>query len=293
MKTFEFGDSLSLAAIKEMRNYTPYFVSHIKENYVKVHKHNYIECFYVINGEADHILGQSVSHIKKGDYIFIDFDTQHSYFNGVDFEIINFNFLPYFIDASLINCRNFKQLASHYLLKLDYNYSVLDPSNHIFNDKDGKVKHLFTSALSEFKKQRRGYLEISRTYMLQLLIFTLREINSDNKTAFSPLVENIINIINKKAFSNITLQEISRELNYSVSYLSNQFKIETGILFNDYIQQKRIAEACHLIATTDMKLSEIAFSVGYASVKHFQKLFKLSEGITPQQYRKNLKQTQL
>ena len=60
-----------------------------------------------------------------------------------------------------------------------------------------------------------------------------------------------------------------------------------GVRFNTYLDQVRIEKATELLDQTDMKIYEIAASVGNKNVDYFHQKFKASKNISPAEYRKN------
>jgi len=70
------------------------------------------------------------------------------------------------------------------------------------------------------------------------------------------------------------------------AYLSRLFRKETGMSLTDYIVERRMEKVKEALAKTNVKISDIALSVGYANFSHFSKQFKRSTGLTPQEYRK-------
>ena len=69
------------------------------------------------------------------------------------------------------------------------------------------------------------------------------------------------------------------------SYLSSQFKKETGINLNDFINLMKIDEATRLLVTTDRSVADIASLLAFSSQSYFQSVFKKHTGMTPLQYR--------
>lgn len=65
-------------------------------------------------------------------------------------------------------------------------------------------------------------------------------------------------------------------------------KKETGRTAQDYIQTKLIEIAKDKIFDKDKSVKEIAFELGFKYPQHFNRLFKQKEGVTPNEYRKNL-----
>lgn len=84
----------------------------------------------------------------------------------------------------------------------------------------------------------------------------------------------------------LDLEALSRELSFSVSYISKMFKTSTGISIKEYIIQKRINLACDMLRVTDKKVWEISAAVGYDQQHSFIEIFKKYKGMTPSEYRK-------
>ena len=88
------------------------------------------------------------------------------------------------------------------------------------------------------------------------------------------------------SYKNISLRELAENkyfVNYS--YCSRLFSQETGMNFSKYLIQYRLKKAKTLLENKDMKISFIAFEVGYNDVSHFIQSFKKSYGLTPEEYR--------
>ena len=71
----------------------------------------------------------------------------------------------------------------------------------------------------------------------------------------------------------------------SPGHLSEKFKEVTGVKFVDYIAHRRFARACLLLQNQDLRISEIAFEVGFQSLSQFNRVFKRFSGKSPTEYR--------
>lgn len=83
----------------------------------------------------------------------------------------------------------------------------------------------------------------------------------------------------------ITIEVLAEYAELSASYLSRLFKKETGVSVSDYIREKKIEKAQHLLKFCDYSLVEIANYLSFSSQSHFIQLFKEFTGITPKKYR--------
>lgn len=84
----------------------------------------------------------------------------------------------------------------------------------------------------------------------------------------------------------ISTADIAQALGVSRSYLSSQFKQETGMELSAFIRNAKLDEARRLLETTDLPVIEIASRLSFSSQGHLHSLFKKHVGITPIEYRK-------
>ncbi|WP_413372491.1 AraC family transcriptional regulator [Paenibacillus taichungensis] len=105
------------------------------------------------------------------------------------------------------------------------------------------------------------------------------------------MVEQIIQYIHEHFNDSISLESLAEQWNYSIQYLSKQFKLRTGRSPIEYVIQARMAKAKELMIRTDATAQEIASSVGYSDVFYFTRLFKKQVGMTPGQYKKKMKES--
>jgi|GEM_PF-581972 len=85
---------------------------------------------------------------------------------------------------------------------------------------------------------------------------------------------------------NISLQDISSNLNINATYFSELFKKRTGITYKNYLTLVRVHQARKLLIETDMKIYEICEAVGYADVNNLNRVFEKEYGMKPNEYRK-------
>ena len=83
----------------------------------------------------------------------------------------------------------------------------------------------------------------------------------------------------------LSLTKVSKFVNISANHFSEKFKEVTGVNFVDYIASIRIEKACSLLHDFDLRVSEIAFAVGFQSLSQFNRVFKRLAGKSPTQYR--------
>lgn len=82
-----------------------------------------------------------------------------------------------------------------------------------------------------------------------------------------------------------TVQFLSDQLNISPSYLRGLVKNLTGKNPKEHIYDKLIEKAKEKLSTTDLRVSEIAYELGFEHSQSFSKLFKSQTDQTPLEFR--------
>ena len=125
----------------------------------------------------------------------------------------------------------------------------------------------------------RGYLLVLFSELFRALPLV------ENGSCETDVMKNIIHFCYENYDTDISLQSIADALHISRYYISHLFnrKLHTG--FNDYINSLRISRAAELLKSGDTPITEIAYAVGYNSIRTFNRCFLQIMSVTPKEYR--------
>lgn len=124
-----------------------------------------------------------------------------------------------------------------------------------------------------------------KCFMLQLLE-TLEEALSQ-RSQYTRTVQQILKYVDQHyCDSALTVQQMAEVFHMSTTYLGILFKRETHQTLKQYISERRIGKAKKLLEEGREKIGDIAEMCGFANANYFAHIFKETEGITPQEYRK-------
>jgi AraC family transcriptional regulator of arabinose operon len=87
----------------------------------------------------------------------------------------------------------------------------------------------------------------------------------------------------------LTVAQLAKSVDLSSSRLSHLFKRDTGTSIGVFLRVRRHWHVLWLLATTSKRVSEIAYSAGFADLPHFNRFFRRQLGITPTQFRKRIR----
>lgn len=90
--------------------------------------------------------------------------------------------------------------------------------------------------------------------------------------------------------TNISLTEISKNLDINPTYLSREFsKYFNNLSFGEYIRKQRIEKAIEYLKGSGFSLTKIAYLTGFSDQSHFTRIFKKHTGKSPSEYKRGLK----
>ncbi|MDA3810306.1 MAG: AraC family transcriptional regulator, partial [Spirochaetaceae bacterium] len=101
-------------------------------------------------------------------------------------------------------------------------------------------------------------------------------------------LETVLNFIKQNYTSDLSREGLAAAVDMNTSYFSTLFNTYTGKKINEYIHSLRIKDAIILLESSDDKIIEIAFSVGFESLATFNRAFKHETGSTPTEYKRSI-----
>jgi AraC-like DNA-binding protein len=104
----------------------------------------------------------------------------------------------------------------------------------------------------------------------------------------TPAIEHARRHIHDHSGDELSLSAVARVVNMSASYFSEKFKQATGLNFVEYVARTRIEKARNLLQNPNLRISEIAFSIGFQSLSRFNRAFKKVTGKAASEYRQSL-----
>jgi AraC-like DNA-binding protein len=93
------------------------------------------------------------------------------------------------------------------------------------------------------------------------------------------------NFIDEHFEEELSLPRVAKAVSISGNHLSEKFKRVTGVNFVEYVARTRFEKARGLLHDSNLRVSEIAFAVGFQSLSQFNRVFKKLSGKSPTEYR--------
>ncbi|MGG1513901.1 response regulator [Paenibacillus oryzisoli] len=125
-------------------------------------------------------------------------------------------------------------------------------------------------------------------YFNQLTLMFMMNASQQNAVTTNQLSKKVCEYIHAHYKKDISLTEMARFANMSISHFSSWFKRSTGRTLVQYIQEVRVDKAKELLLETQLKNYEIAEQVGFATQPYFIRVFKNAVGVSPNEFRKRM-----
>ncbi len=160
----------------------------------------------------------------------------------------------------------------------------------------GGVHPLYIDRVSsEFalRIENMSNLEENAALMCEMFRTYCRLVRKHSMSSYSPLVQKTILLIDSDLSADLSLAALSGAQGISSGYLSTVFKRETGKTLSEYVRERRVRHAAHLLSTTNLQIQTVALHCGILDLQYFSKLFKRETGSTPREYREREKSSNL
>ena len=105
----------------------------------------------------------------------------------------------------------------------------------------------------------------------------------------SPQFCRIVTLVAERCHEPVSVGEIAEALGLHPNYLMRLFRKLTGMSLMEYVTRQRVTHAQRLLATTSLKIIDVAMESGFGSVCRFHTEFAKLCGTTPRQYRVGLR----
>jgi AraC-like DNA-binding protein len=266
-----------------------------KENnpFTHWHHHPEYELCLITKGRGKRMVGDNIDRFVNNDLVFIGSYTPHEclcdpeYFDhpdGFQGEGIVIQFVYDFLGEKFFKMPENSAL-NKFIQGSTRGYSFYGESKKkiiaiMLKMKEMDVSERFYSLFSIFK-----------------IFASTKEFNILSSPAFSePFwqddsgpMQKALKFISLNFQHNISIKDLLETTNMSISSFYATFKQTYRMPFKDYLLKIRVGYACKLLTDESQNISGIAYESGFGNISNFNRQFKNIKGITPSQFRKQIK----
>jgi len=136
-------------------------------------------------------------------------------------------------------------------------------------------------------RQHDGVVKLLSIFA-QHISMVSNQILVQRENAESPAITRAKQYIYENQTEDLSLGQVAKAVHTSIFYFCKMFRKSTGLNFTDYVSRIRVEKAKNLLLNHNLRVSEIAYEVGFQSLTHFNRVFKKIMGQSPTDYRGQL-----
>lgn len=257
-----------------------------------LHGHDYMEMMYAVSGKITHVIGGKPVDINEGSLLLLNKFTSHKILSAKENDVgINFILSDAFLSEVMKNKQTDNVLYGFVSENLKKDGSAR------FIEFDAKNNYLIRNLLDNvvYTVIEKKENDLVLTPKLVSLLFDYLSIHPNaltfdsaprnDKNEFTAVVDSYVSAHYKSA----SLDELAKNLNLSNEHLCRKIAKEYGRNFKELVIDKRLLAAENLLLKTDKNIEDVATSVGYENIGYFYKRFHQKHGVTPNKWRKDLR----
>ncbi len=124
-----------------------------------------------------------------------------------------------------------------------------------------------------------------REWFIGKLTLACSDVVNKREERSNDIIKTAMEYIKDNYSKEISLDDVSRQVNISPYYFSKIFKEESGLNFIEYLTNIRIDKAKELLSGTEMSIKEVCATCGYTDPNYFSRSFKKNVGVTPTEFK--------
>lgn len=276
---------------------TPYPFCYEKEflpgTRTQLHSHEYLEFFYVMEGEYHQKILGTEYIFHPGEFCLIDKNCLHQ-------EILDENECT-IVFFGITNAM-FTSISDHHTAPGDIasflHMALLEQKSLqqflMFRPREPKIvkdmENTLLSILCELTRHDIATPLICRgllTRVFQILGSQYEfSLSKQQRRRMNLILLNQITDFMKLHLNHISIQMLTKEFHFHEDYFNRLLKSQTGMTYTEYLQMLRLERAEQLLSETDCTIEQIAEEVGYHNKGYFYRIFVERSGCTPAQYRR-------
>ena len=257
-----------------------------------IHFHEDCQLTYILEGDGDIFIGETISPFNKGDVFLIGKNIPHvlrnsdSYYQNPNLHARAIS--VFFSQDTLMKIFNLLPETAALQKLLSFSAHGIKLSGKTASEVHQGLERMLKLQQFDCFLEFMGILNsISKADDINLISKTsmpLHSVSEDNKK-----ITRVFEYVMANFHRKITLEEISSIVNMSPTAFCRFFKQRTLKTFSNFLIEIRIGNACKMLVEDDYNTTQCCFFNGYNNVSNFHRQFRKVTGMTPSEYKQKVK----
>ena len=263
----------------------PYRIFISNSRQMNFHSHDFLEINYVISGTGFYLIEEKEYEICEGDIFIINNLERHMAVHDGSLQLKVIVFDPaFFWDKN----QGYQFLEPFFNRSPNFTNRIR-PSQEGYIGLQEDLEHICDEYAGKHTGWELFVKSWTQLFLARLYRFYIDScLEEDFGRRHKPFIrlQPVLDYIHEHYMEQLELDEMAKVAMMNKSYLCSCFKNILHMRIFEYIDQLRINQACMLLTTTEMNITEIAMKTGFNSVSYFNRIFKKVQGVSPGTYRK-------
>jgi AraC-like DNA-binding protein len=254
-------------------------------------QHSSCEIGMIVEGKVIQFIGSQKMERAPGSLLVLGpglphYATDFSY----PYREITVHFLPILL-LEMGPCGDGAKLLSRFTGARELGERIL----HLPTRLRGEIAELFQQMMVESQHQKAGSELLLRARLMDILVKIHRWEDKSGRNSNRPLdqqswlhIEKTFRFIHENYAAPLYVEQMARAAGLTVNRLQSIFRETVGMSCVHYLRAYRISQAKALLCMGEMRVTEIAFSVGFETLSHFNTSFRNLVGMSPTEYAQSL-----
>lgn len=251
---------------------------------IPMQKNDFFQIILITAGSGIQYIDLQAYEVKAGDIVFINTWQQYrwSYNASTQGYLLRFtpSFITQFVPDHLFvhDLPFFKRFTNHHLVELG-------------NELKDILLIAMERILKEYETEDGEYINLIRTYLLEVLLLCKKEIDQTALTSLTfiksnDLIKSFESLIDKHFYEYRFPKEYAKVLLVTPNYLNAMCQKVKQKSAGDMIRDRILIECKRLLLHTNLSASEIAYQLNFKDNSYFSRFFKKHIGIAPDEFRR-------
>lgn len=248
-----------------------------------VHRHNFFELLYIVDGTGRHCINRNKFDYSKGHLFLLTPQDSHRLYvkTTTKFFFIRFN------DSYL--------QSQEGVLEFIFQHTSPLPGCILHHQGDKLlVNALIEGIINEYVNKAPYHQEMVQQLVNTLIALVARNIYinlpvkmqhvSGSEDTIMKMVHYIQNNIYRPEL--LKAEQMAATFSFSINYLGEYFKKHTGESLQQYITHYRLKLVETRLLHSSMRINEIAFELNFTDESHLNRMFRKYRGVSPGKFRR-------
>jgi AraC-like DNA-binding protein len=155
------------------------------------------------------------------------------------------------------------------------------------NIADKRIRETFFDTRTLRQKQHDAVVQLLSIFAQHISMIS-NQVLVQKENSEPPAITRAKQFIQDHQAEDLSLGQVAKAVSMSSFYFCKMFKKSTGLHFTEYVSRVRVERAKNLLLNRNLRISEIAYEIGFQSLTHFNRVFKQIMGQSPTEFREQL-----